>query len=160
MASPSDAALNRSQAIYGANVTEGSTFFNKDAIYACHAYFTAAAFRNASATSAYRYSMSIPPATHGQDQFYYFYTGTIANSPVAEPDIAKGMQEYFRQFILEGRMGGGGCDGEAVHWPAYGAGERWMNITTDGFELVYGEGAQKKRCEALLEMINDPANGF
>jgi hypothetical protein len=163
MTSPTPAALDLAETLYGSNITEGSILFNTDAIYACHSYFTAAAFRNVSSTSAYRYTMSIPPATHGQDQFYYWFVSeeTAAGS-VTEPGVATGLQEYFRNFILEGRMGGGGdCEGNAsVHWPAYGKGERWMNITSDGFQVVTGEEEQRIRCEALLDMINDPANGF
>ena len=108
--------------------------------------------------------MSISPATHGQDQFYYFFVDEeAAGMSVSEPDVARTMQEYFRSFIFEGRMGGGGCDGDGnvtTHWPAYGREERWMNITTEGFEVVYGEETQRTQCEALLSMINDPANGF
>lgn len=160
MTSPTSAALNLTKSLYGSNLTAGSTLFNKDAIYACHAYFTAAAFRNASVTSAFRYSMSIPPATHGQDQFYYFFVShESANALVEEPDVARAMQRYIRNFIFERNMSGGGCDG-GMHWPAYGREGRWMNITMGGFEVVYGEDHQKARCEALLAMIDDPANGF
>ena len=163
MTSPTPEAVELAQQVFGSNLTTGAIAFNKAAIYACHAYFTAAAFRNASSTSAYKYEMSIPPATHGQDQFYYFFVSEeTAGESVGEPEVARRMQQYFRNFVFDGRMGGGACDGSGnvtTHWPAYGREERWMNITADGFGVVYGEEVLRTQCEALLTMINDPANG-
>lgn len=139
--------------------------FAQDAIYACHAFSTAQTW----GSNAYRYSMSIPPANHGQDQFYYFHTGgPAATTGVTEPEIARSMQQYFRSFILQGRAGGGRCTrdvgGEGVatprHWPAYGGLERWMNITENGFQLAHGEPDQRERCRVLLDLIEDPSNGF
>ncbi|KAF3923563.1 Cholinesterase [Dactylellina cionopaga] len=113
--------------------------FAQDAIYACHAYWTAKTW----GSNAYRYSMSIPPAFHGQDQFYYFYVnGTYEQTSVEFPNIARQMETYFRRFILESYIGGGEqvCkdkdDGKSdksktitptptpQHWPAYGSLQR------------------------------------
>ncbi|EPS43555.1 hypothetical protein H072_2396 [Dactylellina haptotyla CBS 200.50] len=140
--------------------------FAQDAIYACHAWRTAKVW----GSNAYRYSMSIPPATHGQDQFYYLYVnGTYEQTSVEYPKVARQLQAYFRRFILQGYAGGGeeSCgDNEKImtatpqHWPAYGNMQRWVNITNDTFILTYGEEDQAKRCEVLLDLINDPRNGF
>ncbi|KAK6543385.1 hypothetical protein TWF694_000133 [Orbilia ellipsospora] len=144
--------------------------FAQDAIYACHAWRTAKVW----GPNAYRYSMSIPPATHGQDQFYYLYVnGTYEETSVEYPNIARQLQGYFRRFILQSYTGGGepACEAKAngktptptptpQHWPAYGSMGRWMNVTNDTFVLMYGEEDQEKRCEVLLDLINDPSNGF
>ncbi|KIX00728.1 uncharacterized protein Z518_09793 [Rhinocladiella mackenziei CBS 650.93] len=139
--------------------------FAQDAIYACHAFWIAQTW----GVNAYRYSMSIPPANHGQDQFYYFHMeGAAATAGPKASQIARRMQKYFRTFILEGRIGGGECAGQnetgvavPTHWPSYGMElERWMNITEDGFQLVDGEADQANRCQVLLDLIDDPRNGF
>ena len=156
MRTPTNNTISQISQTYSQNLTVAFNEFAGDAVFKCHSYFLASAFRS----HAYKYYMSVPPATHGQDQFYYWYTSG-APSAVTEPDVARGLQQYFRNFVLDGKMGGPDCGNNAtVHWPAYGKDSRWMNITSDGFKVVYGEHEQASRCEALLNMINDPANGW
>ena len=74
--------------------------------------------------------MSIPPATHGLDQFYYLYVNRWW-TPVQYPTIAKKLQKYFRNFVFDGAPGGGDDDGKdvtiPVPWPLYGRDATWMN---------------------------------
>lgn len=154
MATPTQSAIDAVSSIYPSNLTVAFNLFSGDVTFACHAYWTAAAF----GSHAYRYSMSIPPATHGQDQFYYLYNGPADDAVVAYPNVALELQSRFRTFLFEGRTGGDGC--HTTHWPAYGRGGRWMNITTDGFNLVQNEKSQAQRCELLMQLIDDAANGW
>lgn len=139
---------------YPSNLTIAFNQFGGDAVFVCHAYLTARAF----GTDAWRYRMTIPPGTHGQDQLYYLYTGMVENGLVEFPEIAMELQDYFRTFIFEGGTGGDGC--KRPHWPSFGIGQRWMNITSDGFQLVAGEDNQAERCHLVLELLDDPANGW
>ena len=163
MRSPTDNAIARIKATYSNATGDAWDTFNKDAIFACHAHLTAKAY----AGNSYRYEMSIPPASHGQDQFYYLYVDGWAE-PAEFPQIAKRMQKYFRNFVLHGETGDQkpNREGEVLIptiWPPYGEGQVWMNITNtthSGFEVVHGEAEQAKRCNLLLELMDDPANGF
>ena len=160
---PTDATVDKVKKTYPPIGQGGFDTFAKDAVFACHAQLTANAWRR----NAYRYSMSIPPATHGQDQFYYLYLNSPF-SPAKYSVLAKKLQKYFRSFILDGAPGGGcfddGNDGANVSipepWRAYGMKSEWMNITADGFVLVQGESGQARRCALLLDMMSDPQNGW
>ncbi len=161
MRTPTPETVSKVENMYPNNTGTAFDAFAKDAVFACHSYYTAKAFQS----NAYRYLMSIPPAVHGLDQLYYFYINSTYSPGVEQPRIAKQMQTYFRNFILTGEPGGGGCNhkGEIQtpqHWPTYAGMGRWENITADGFELVQGEEMQAKRCELMLELMSDPKNGF
>lgn len=119
MRTPTPSAVKAVQSLYPTNQSDAFDLFAQDVIYACHVYNTAKIW----GSNAYRYSMSIPPANHGQDQFYYFYAGgPVEATGVEFPNAATTMEEYFREFIFDGRTGGDGCS--RVHWPAYGTGGR------------------------------------
>jgi Carboxylesterase family len=146
------------------SISEGGfDTFAKDAVFACHAHLTAKTWGR----NAYRYSMSIPPATHGQDQFYYLYTDYLA-SLVKYPKTARKLQKYFRNFILDGAPGGG-CfddveDGSNVTiskpWLPYGQRGNWMNITAAGFVPGQSEVDQARRCDLLVQIMEDDRNGW
>lgn len=156
MATPTQDTIEKVTALYPSNLTDAFSMFAGDVVFKCHSYFLADAFRG----DVYRYEMSIPPATHGQDQFYYFYGNATSDLAVEYPEVALAMQAYFRSVILDEYAGGSTCQVNRPHWPTYGDRQRWMNITSEGFELVYGDESRAQRCETILELINDPANGW
>jgi Carboxylesterase family len=164
MRTPTTKTIEKVRNVYPPIGKGGFNTFAKDAVFACQAHLTAKAWGR----NAYRYSMSIPPATHGEDQFYYLFVNGLW-SPVEYPRIARKLQKYFRNFILDGAPGGGCCfddveDGSNVSipkaWLPYGRNETWMNITADGFVPVQGEGYQARRCDLLLEIMRDTRNGW
>lgn len=156
MKTPTASTIQRVMLAYPGDFETASNSFAGDAVFKCHGYFMARGFGN----NAYRYEMSIPPAQHGQDQYYYWYgNGTSPTDPaVRSPTVAFQMQDYIRSLVLDNYPGGGGCD--RPHWPSYGDAGRWMNITANGFQLVPTEGAAIERCALLLDLMNDPANGW
>lgn len=158
MATPTPDTVSQLSALYPQNLTDAFNLLNGDVVFKCHSYFLASAF----GTNAYKYYMSIPPATHGQDQFYYFYGNTTADGAVEFPDVALQMQSYFRNFILDNYPGGqpGDCPGNQPHWSSFGATARWMNITADGFQLETGDDFEAQRCQLILATLNDAANGW
>jgi hypothetical protein len=163
MRTPTDETIEKVRSIYPPIGQGGFDVLGQDILFGCHAQITAQAWGR----NAYRYSMSIPPAFHGQDQFYYLYTDPML-TPVEKVGIAKKLQKYFRNFILDGTPGGG-CfddanDGSNVTipkaWLPYSRDMTWMNITADGFVHVHGEPHQARRCDFVLEMMNDTRNGW
>jgi hypothetical protein len=162
MRTPTTEIIEKVEKVYPSGDNDFTTFA-KDAVIACHAQLTAKTWGR----NAYRHSMSIPPATHGQDQFYYLFVNGFL-SLAEHPMIARKLQEYFRTFILDGAPGGGPVDDEAdgsdvtipKPWMEYGKKGKRMNITADGFVLVEGEPYQDRRCELLLEIMRDPKNGW
>lgn len=142
--------------------------FYDDVIHSCHSYFTAAywpetALDDASGddgqTEVYRYEVSVPPAAHGDDLFYYFYDPLIVEfSGMDIPeDVALEFQDYMRRFILGEDMG---------DWPEYhseGSGEPTrINLTAGGIETVVGEGGYNlaERCETLLGLFGKEEDGW
>ena len=158
MKTPTNETITRVSQAYPSNLPVAFDLFGGDVNFRCHAHATAQAFKS----DAYKYIMTVPPGSHGQDQYYYLYTGTIPNPLVTKPDAALELQEYFRRFIWEGRMGGGEWVGNRTrtHWPACGSGQRWMNISSEGFDVVMGDGGvQDKRYQLIMDRTSDPKNG-
>ena len=150
--------------------------FYDEAIFSCHSYSTAkywpsnpsdGSCSTCSQTETYRYEMSIPPATHGQDILYYFYTSAFADmedvaleipgANVVE-DVALEFQKHLRRFIMGEDMEG---------WPQYHgeapeAPPALINLTADGIETVVGgeELSLSERCETLMELWNKKEDGW
>lgn len=76
--------------------------FGTDVGFACHSRVLSKTFGN----NAYRYVMSIPPATHGLDQMHYFYVGDGPESPPINVTIARQFQQYLRNFVVHGNPSG------------------------------------------------------
>ena len=95
MRTPTDATVDKVKKTYPPIGQGGFDTFAKDAVFACHAQLTANAWRR----NAYRYSMSIPPATHGQDQFYYLYLDSPF-SPARIPSARKKAAKVLPEFHL------------------------------------------------------------
>ena len=113
----------------------------------------------------YRYSMSIPPGTPGQDQFYYLFQRSPL-SPLEYSTIARELQKYFRNFISDGSPGGDcfddAYDGSNVTIPKprlpYGRNSTWMNISTDDIAPVMGEPQHARLCDLLPELMSSTRN--
>lgn len=158
MKTPTQDTIARVSALYPQNLTDAFNLFAGDVVFKCHSYFMATTFER----NAYKYYMSIPPAMHGQDQFYYLYGNTTADGAVDYPEVALQMQAYFRSLILNEIAGGRfrDCNDSRPHWPGFGSYGRWMNISTEGFFLEPKDDYEAQRCELVLELLNDPANGW
>lgn len=68
-----------------------------DVVFQCNADYLNRAFRN----QTYGYLFSVPPALHGQDVAYTFFSGKNA-SGVANVTVALAMQEYITSFVETG----------------------------------------------------------
>ena len=148
----------------------GQTVFDKmygDIIYECHSYMAARRYAKngpgrcpsaGDGFEAYRYDMSIPPALHANDMYYYFYSSLVAKlKPTTVKKTALQFQDYIRRFILGQSMGS---------WPEYTANglasPTWVNVTAEGFKAVVGkeETVRQRRCEALLKLLDKKQDGW
>ncbi|KAF2185571.1 putative lipase 2 [Zopfia rhizophila CBS 207.26] len=115
-----------------------------DVIYGYNAYNVANAFRDRTR----RYIMPIPPGTHGQDVFYYFYYDQNI-TPVADPSLAL----EFRQRVLKFVHGAG------ISRPVYGTTQNIFNVADNGFESTPLLAVLKSLCEMINKVVLDRANG-
>lgn len=181
---PSNATVQRIGSLYGQpsnstadTVPDGTpapTVFDKfygDIIYVCHSYLAAKLWSAANQETqsspcalrqkrhaSYRYDQSILPALHGDGLSYCFFDDAIAAvGGTVVSDVARKFQHHVRRFIL-------GRDLEG--WPEFGSTglqtPSWMNVTSDGFQTVIGqdEGLRAERCEAIVELLDNKADGW
>lgn len=172
---PSESTIERIRNLYERPTNESSSSlqtplgeFYDDIIHSCHTYFTATYWPETGSgdtngdderTEVYQYEVSVLPAAHGEDLFYYFYDPIIAE--FLEMDIPKGvaleLQDYMRRFILGKDMG---------DWPEYHSkrskGPTWINLTASGIDTVVGEGGYSlaERCETLLGLLKKEEDGW
>ena len=109
-------------------------------IFNCNHVWLAKAFRN-----SYRYVFDIPPAFHGQDLPYTFYTcpnGRIAN------DIAAIIhQKYITNYAINGEP----CCGQGASFPRYGSCENALSMNVSEIKVVKNPWATE-RCDFLVTL--------
>ncbi|CAM1506186.1 Fc.00g058270.m01.CDS01 [Cosmosporella sp. VM-42] len=134
----------QSQYHWGSNPAKLAWDWTTDILFACNAYNFARAFP----FRAYRYIMSIPPATHGFDLFFYFYVDQDL-TPVPDPTLAYEFQRRLLQFV----------HGKEIPWHKYTEQETITNITDTGFNAAKLSEDLKDRCEMINKVVLDPRNG-
>ncbi|KAL3474096.1 Alpha/Beta hydrolase protein [Aspergillus californicus] len=122
-----------------------------DVVFGCNAQAIARAYAN----KTRRYVFSVPPATHGLDLNYLFYTAQN-ETPVSNVALARGFQSRTIDFIL-GR--GNASVAGLEDWPLYGKGSSMVNITEAGFVRAIDPWATRQNCDLIFDMIMDTANG-
>lgn len=89
---------------YGyANSIQRTSTLMADMIFKCNVDYLNHAFKN----QTFAYEFSIPPAIHGQDVLYTYYSnGTLPHNndiSVTNVTVAEVMQDYFTSFVQLGR---------------------------------------------------------
>jgi len=93
-----------SQAQNYTNMIERLAAMNSELIFTCNTYYLDKAFKN----NTHAYYFVVPPATHGADIGYTFYTGdgqtnmSYSSGSVIAPSIAIAMQEWITHFAEAG----------------------------------------------------------
>jgi acetylcholinesterase len=86
--------------IYGyINETQRTSLALSELVFTCNTFYLDTAFAN----RTYAYLFSIPPALHGQDVPYTYYTGGPPTTSVANTTVAVAMQDYFTSFVKTGQ---------------------------------------------------------
>ncbi|KAK2806228.1 hypothetical protein FQN50_005953 [Emmonsiellopsis sp. PD_5] len=151
-----DATVERIKSLYECSDNEPQQLareFRSDTEFNCNAYNIAEAYKY----RAKHYFMSIPPATHGQDGFYYFYnnnSNSNPSTPMKNAQLARELEEYFRRLIT--RSNNTRDFAELPDWPVYGDGKRSFDLALEGIKVSRN---RWERCETLNELIGDAKNG-
>jgi cholinesterase len=110
------------------------TFFERaelvlaESAFTCNTFYLHEAFK--SYAPSYGYRFSVPPAYHGEDVPYTYYTG--ATSSGVNSTIALLMQRYFTRFALTGNPNKAGD----VSIPTYGASAQILDLNVTGFNVI------------------------
>jgi len=116
-----------------------SAFFG-DSIFNCNQVWLARSFRD-----SYRYVFNIPPAFHGQDVNYTFFTGP--DPSIANDTVAIIHQKYITNYVIHGEPG---C-AEGVCFPNYGSGENALSVNVSEIKVVEDPFATE-RCDLLVDL--------
>jgi len=126
---------------YTSNYTRASTMIS-EGVFTCNTNFLSTGFNN----KTYSYLFSIPPAFHGLDIPYTYYTGG-AVSPgnplgVTNRTVAIALQEFITSFAKTGVP-----EAEGVrHFNMYGEDARVLDLNITGIEEIRDSNASK-RCK-------------
>ncbi|KAJ6786238.1 hypothetical protein PWT90_04910 [Aphanocladium album] len=114
-----------------------------DVVFACQAYNLA----NALPDRTNFFINSIPPAAHGQDLLYYFYTDQ-ESTYVDYPELARAYQDKIINFMY----------GKEIAWPNYGVNRNMYNITSEFMNTTLPNHLQA-RCDFINSLVLDKKNG-
>lgn len=116
------------------NSIERTSILLADMIFKCSIDYLNRAFKN----QTFAYEFSIPPAIHGQDVLYTYYSnGTMAHDndiSVTNVTVAKVMQDYFSSFVQFGRP----KSPLGPVFPQYGRHQQLMNIGEHAIRVTPG----------------------
>jgi len=115
--------------------------FYGDSIFNCNHAWLAKAFRN-----SYRYVFDMPPAFHGQDFPYTFYTGP--NNRVANGTAAIIHQKFITNYVIHGEPG---CE-QGACFPRYGSGKNALSMNVSEIKVVKDPWATE-RCDFLVSLM-------
>jgi carboxylesterase type B len=84
------------------NNLERAILLNSEVLISCNTFYLDKAFKN----RTYAYLFAVPPATHGSDLPYTFYTGAFDpsyNSPTFNETVAETLQDFIVSFAMNGK---------------------------------------------------------
>ncbi|CAZ86417.1 unnamed protein product [Tuber melanosporum] len=116
------------------------TAFWGDIIFNCNQVWLAKSFHK-----SYRYVFNLPPAYHGQDVAYTFYTGPDAM--IANETTAIIHQEYITDYVTRGEPG---CEKGAC-FPRYGDGKNTLRMNLSEIRVVRDPWATE-RCDLMMDL--------
>jgi len=98
-----------------------------------------------SVQKSYRYVFNLPPAHHGDDVYYTFFTGP-------DPEVANGTtaiihQKFITNYVTNGEPG---CE-KGVCFPSYGSGANALSMNVSEIEVVRDPLANEK-CDLLVDL--------
>jgi carboxylesterase type B len=134
MQTPTSQTLSEVAARYPPSPHDPGSPFNNFAIdigFACYSRTLSKAWKE----NAYRYVMSLPPATHALAQGYYFYVDDILTPGQIDVNIARQFQRYLRNFILFGNPNDEMDHPQDATWPNYDEVQIFNITATDSSPL-------------------------
>jgi carboxylesterase type B len=110
----------------------------QDIIFLCNGM----AFTEAFGDKTYNYMFAVPPALHGTDVVYTFYTSGGIETGVQNPTIAQAMQKYFTSFVIDGEPLLNGTQSA----PMYGSDGNMVVFNITGVDVQKESTWQGERC--------------
>ena len=111
-----------------------------DVVFNCNHVWLAKSFQN-----SYRYVFNLPPAFHGQDVPYTFYTGP--DPAIANETTAIIHQKFITNYVTRGVPG---CEKGAC-LPSYGSGANALSMNVTEIKVVRDPWANEK-CDLLVDL--------
>jgi acetylcholinesterase len=115
-----------------------ASLITSEAIFTCNTRYLATALDN----KPYSYLFAVPPALHGQDVAYTYYTGGALSSSVANRTVAIALQDFITSFAEEGAPEAPGVR----HFNMYGPDAAVLKLNISGIDQVHDSNANK-RCD-------------
>lgn len=131
------------------NDVQRAALLLSESVFTCNSLYLGRAYGN----KTYGYIFNVPPALHGQDVGYTYWTGgntTEAGGGALNPfavrnaTVAVAMQEFFTSFAQEGRPNDGGV--LANEFDMYGAESQVVSLNISSVTEVMDNSASA-RCE-------------
>lgn len=120
---------------------ERSKLLVQESIFTCNVHYLAHGFDN----QTYAYLFAVPPAFHGLDVPYTYYTGgAVSQSPlgVVNATVAFALQDWITSFAIKGKPEADGVK----EFKLYGDDATVMELDVDGIDAVMDENANE-RCK-------------
>lgn len=114
-------------------------------IFTCNTFYLDTAFNN----RTYSYLFAVPPAYHGSDVAFTYYTGATAQG-LLDPQVAVAiaMQKYFLNFARSGNPNGDGL----AKWEEFGSVANMLVFNTSGIVTRVDDTANE-RCKYWQENL-------
>jgi acetylcholinesterase len=115
---------------------ERASLITAEAIFTCNTNYLSTALGN----QTYSYLFAVPPALHGQDVAYTYFTGGALSQSVVNRTVAIALQEFITSFAEEGRP-----EAEGVrHFNMYGPDAAVLKLNISGIDEVRDSNANAR----------------
>ncbi|EME39346.1 hypothetical protein DOTSEDRAFT_66360 [Dothistroma septosporum NZE10] len=107
-----------------------------EAIFTCNTFYLDKGFLN----KTYSYEFAVPPANHGNDVPFTYYTGE--NTPDPQVQVAVNMQRYFLNFARSGNPNGAGVP----TWDRFDVAAEMKDFNTTADLTMIKDNTANSRC--------------
>ncbi|KXT15931.1 hypothetical protein AC579_1433 [Pseudocercospora musae] len=105
-------------------------------VFTCNTFYLDKAYNN----QTYSYYFAVPPAYHGSDVGFTYYTGSTTNDPSVQ--VAVNMQRYFLRFMRNGNPNGA----DVPTWNTFGSSANMKVFNTTGNLRQMPDNTANARC--------------
>ncbi|KAL5121158.1 hypothetical protein ACEQ8H_001010 [Pleosporales sp. CAS-2024a] len=107
-----------------------------EGIFTCNTYYLSTALKN----ETYSYLFAVPPALHGQDVAYTYFTGGATSSSVVNRTVAFALQDFITSFAEQGAPDAAGVR----QFNMYGPNAAVMELNVTGIEEIRDSNANAR----------------